>query len=422
MATEELRAAFTAVETVSKQLNEIQTAADSLETEFNRLSDAMQQNSITSSGQAAALEQNARQFQQLEEDIEDAGDQLSRFAAKQQALSASSVSNAAALRVAGNAIDNSGDEALKTGGKMGVLENAMDELSVAAEALSINLGPFNVSLNNLAPLIPIAASFGTIVSVLGAFIASIGAATVAAAGFIGVGLLSFAESIESQFESITSKGEALETILRAIGDLFAQALEPLNNAQNAEFFVNTVEGVAKLVNRLAQAISQMRDSFMPLFSGISNIINSEFDAIANAVEDMMEVMNPILLDFFQFVATRIPRALRFMSRVMKDVAGPVGNLSESFSRFLQNLVNSAVQIYQGLAPAFAVAMDLAASLAAVFNTLSNGTLQLAILMGGLVLGMMKFVAAANSFARLDLLLHNVFGLPVAHSRCSQSSY
>ena len=388
-----------AQESLSGAVNETDRAVDGL---------AMTMDMYGANTQVAnrASESVGSTMDDLEGEVDSARRAFESLSVVQGMSTAVAATNAGAMTIAGNAIDEMGDDALKTAGQMGVLNTVMEELSLSGSALSINIGAFNVSLRNLAPLLPIAASMGSVVTMMGAFITSLGAATVALGAFTAAGALGFLEDMQAEFDGLTDSTETLQAVMGGIKDLFIEALEPLRSAENTQFFVTLIEGAADLTNRLAQAISQMRSTFMPLFSGISDIISGEFDNIANGIEDMMEMMNPVLLRFFEWFMSNLPDALRFMGRITQDLAGPVGNLGDSVLDLLTSIIETATQIFQGLAPALSVAVDIATALIDVFNKLSNGAMQAALFIGTLVFAANKFVGIADTIANVGISAAN----------------
>ena len=408
MASEELRAVFTAVETISKTLDSVDQSIQSLQNSFSGLDASMASNTVSSQAQESQIQDAQRAMSRFDNQIEDAQRSLSALTGQQFVNVSSAATMAGSTQLAAKALDNMGEEALESGGQLKFLETVMDELALSGSALSLNIGAFNVSLRNLAPLIPIAASMGTAVTIFGALAANIGAATVAFGALMGVGALAFAESIKKEFGLVNEEGATMQAIMGGIKDLFVEALEPLNNMENADFFVNVIEGLADLTNRLAQAIDQMRGAFMPFFTGIAEITNNEFDEIATAIQDTFIQATPVLLDFFEWFMDRLPGALRFMTDTLVTMQGPISSLGDSIFSFLQAIIDVAVHISQGLAPAFSVALDFATTLINVFETLSNGFLQATLFIGGMVFMLTKFVGIANTAANIGLSAANSF--------------
>lgn len=408
MASEELRAVFSAVETISETLDKIGHSVSSLQSDFTQLDASMSGNTAVSQAHETQLEGLGSTIDDVADELDRASAALMQMTGAQQVNVASAATQSGAMEIAANAIDEAGDEAMTTAAQMGVLDTVMKELSLSGSALSVNIGAFNVSLRNLAPLVPIAASMGSVVTVMGAFISSLGAATVALGAFTAGGAIGFMEDMQNEFDGLTNSAETLQAVMGGIRDLFAEAMEPLTTAEDTQFFVNLVEGSADLLNRLAQAIDQMRGVFMPLFSGFAGIINSEFDDVANGIKDMMTIMTPILLDTFEWFMVKLPDALRFMARVTADLVGPVGNLGNSVLSLLTSIIETATAIFQGLAPAMAVALDVATAVIDVFNVLSNGILQATLFMGGLILAANKFVGIANTMANVGITMAQQF--------------
>jgi len=422
------------VESLSNDFNTSLTSSEAFQNATERLGNSVSEAdrkfdslSATLMAENVSMQTAQTQSERFESTMDDLGDEVdsarrafNSLSITQGVSTAAATTNAGAMEIAGNAIDEMGDDAMKTAGQMGVLNTVMQELSLSGSALSVNIGAFNVSLRNLAPLVPIAASMGLVVTVMGAFITSLGAATVALAGFTAGGAIGFLDDIEEGFAGVTNQAEALQALMGGIGDLFRQALKPLETAEDTEFFINLVEGAADFVNRLAQAIDQMRGEFMPLFSGFADIINAEFDNVANAIQDMMVIMNPVLLNFFEWFMQKLPGALRFMARIIRDLAGPIGTLGNSVLDLLSTIIETAVQILQGLAPAFAVALDIATALIDVFKTLSNGAMQAALFLSSLVLAANKFVGIADTMANVGITAANTLSQWVGTLRNADS--
>lgn len=427
MADAELKAAFTAVESITETVEKVETSFDGMSASLQNLDNQFRETETATKTFSQELESLERSivsgattsqmaessFESMEEQISETERKVDRLKRSFEGLNvvqgmttAQVATNAGAMKVASNAIDEMGDEAIKSASQLTVLDTVMQELSLSGSALSVNIGAFNVSLRNLAPLVPIAASMGSVVTVAAALASAIGAAAVAFAGFMAGGAVQFFNDLQEEFEGLTNDAQTLEAIIGGLRDLFAEALEPLEGEAGAEFFVDVVEGVADFVNRLAQAIDQMRDNFMPLFTGAADIINDEFDEIANAVSLMMDRMTPILLGLFDWFMKRLPDALEFASRVTQDLVGPANNLGESLIQLLGSVIETATTVFQGLAPAFSVAIDLARELVDLFNVLSNGFLQAAIFLGSLTFAARKFVGIADTMANIGISAAN----------------
>jgi phage-related protein len=404
MASEELRAVFTAVESISETLDGIGSSIDKLSQDFTQLDSAMSGNTAVSQAHESQLQGLKEEMDDLEDEIAGANRELQELTGMQAVNTATAATQAGAMELAGEAIEDAGNEAMTAAAQMGVLDTVMKELSLSGSALSVNIGAFNVSLRNLAPLIPIAASMGTLVSVFGAFAAAVTEATVALGAFTGAGAIAFAEQMQAEMEGLTDSAETFEAIMGGIRDLFVDAFDPLINAENAQFFVNLVEGLADLANRFAQAVNQMREPFMEFFGQIAAITNREFDAIATAIQDTFIQMSPILIDFFDWFMRRLPDALRFMADVTRSVAGPLSQLGNSIIDILTSIIEMAVHIFQGLAPALTMAANLANSLISVLESLSNGFIQAAVFVGVLTVAVTKFVGIANAVANIGMTM------------------
>lgn len=402
MASQEITAVFNAVENISQKLNDVGRSIESLKTDFKGLDMAMSQNSAISKAHEDVVEELGDELSKTGRKASKAQRELMMLTGQQNINVASAATLKGSMELAAEAIEDAGDEALTTAGKMGVLDTVMKELSLSGSALSVNIGAFNVSLRNLAPLVPIVASMGSMVTVAGALATAVGEAAVAF-GALGLGgAIAFADKMQAKFAGITNRAEALEAILGGIRDMFIEALQPLINSDTREFFVDTITGLAELTNRFAQAVAQMQDMFFDFFGEIANIVSDEFDNIATAIQNTFAVMDGILIDFFEWFMTRLPSALRFMANVTKELAGPLSELGTSLIDVFTSIIETAVSVFQGLAPALGMVLSTVAGIIDAIEVLGNGFLQAAVLIGGLTLAGLKFLSIADSIARVGL--------------------
>lgn len=310
----------------------------------------------------ASLKSNEVSTSDLEDETED--------------LAAAFVKTVPAAKAADSAIDEAGDSAMNSAAQMGFLESVMDKASFSAGALSINVGAFTVALRQLHTQIPlIVTALGTLASGLGA----VGSAAVGAGGALGGifagGFIGLIEQTEQQFANITTTGEATEKVLRAIGQMFRQALEPLVNQENINLFIQGLESTAAMANQAAQAVEMVKDDVLQLFSAVTDAGN--LDRLLGALQNTLivtevggkfESTGEVLARFLAFVAEKLPTAIDFMNNTLVNLAPSLKQIGQSFL----NLTIQLVEFAEGAGPAFVDVISMILdSFTALFTAINN---------------------------------------------------
>jgi hypothetical protein len=315
-----------------------------------------------SGSMTASLKSNEVSTSDLEDETED--------------LASAFVKTVPAAKAADSAIDEAGDSAMNSAAQMGFLESVMDKASFSAGALSINVGAFTVALRQLHTQIPlIVTALGTLASGLGA----VGSAAVGAGGALGGifagGFIGLIEQTEQQFANITTTGEATEKVLRAIGQMFRQALEPLVNQENINLFIQGLESTAAMANQAAQAVEMVKDDVLQLFSAVTDAGN--LDRLLGALQNTLivtevggefESTGEVLARFLAFVAEKLPTAIDFMNNTLVNLAPSLKQIGRSFL----DLTIQLVEFAEGAGPAFVDVISMILdSFTALFTDLSD---------------------------------------------------
>jgi len=335
------------VETVSEKMDDIENSVRTANQALNNLSGELREASISS------------------EVLESSSESV--------ATSATKVNGA--VRGASSAVDELGDESREAAVEVGLLGTVMDKTSVSAGALSINVGAFTIALRQLQTQIPlIVTTLGSLVSVLG----GVGSAAIAAGGGISAllagGAIGLLEDIESQFADVTSTGEALQKLMRGLGNMFREALDPLVNAENVELFVSLLEDMANFANRSAQAIDASRESIMRFFSVVGQ--SADFNRFAGSLQNVMafeaggefDSAGEVLARFLGYLVGELPDAIDFFNRVTVNLAEPLQEVAYQFKLLTIELVEFA----EGAAPgALGVISTLLSVFTALFESLND---------------------------------------------------
>lgn len=315
------------VETVSEKMDDIESSVRSANQALGSLSRELKDASVSS------------------EVLESSSDSLARSATKVNA----------STRGAASAVDELGDDSRQAAAEVGVLGTVMDKTAISAGALSINVGAFTVALRQLHTQIPlIVTTLGSLISVLG----GVSAAAIAAGGGISAifagGAIGLMERVEDQFSDVNSSAEALQKIMRGMGNMFREALDPLVNVENTDLFISFLEDVAVFANRSAQVIDASRDSILQFFDVIAQ--GGDFNKFAGSLQNVLEFepggefdsAGEVLARFIGYLVEELPDAIDFFNRVTVSMAGPIQEVMEAFKLLTVELVTFA----EGAAPGF----------------------------------------------------------------------
>jgi hypothetical protein len=240
------------------------------------------------------------------------------------------------------------------------LVNSMKKFNEAFQKLipdlgisSINLGPANVALNNIAK------QFSALIALIGPFIAAIGAlattlvtATGALAAFVGVGAIGFLEGMQRQLGGVNSKAEALERLMKSLKTRAMDALAPLQNAQ-----INGMGGIAAFQNLLDYSFDTLNE-IAKLFRDIvempvvgkqlSRLVEAlSFDSngpTASALKDMVQKILPILTNMVVYLIDAWPDLLNFMTKITDILDGFGGKGLFSGLAFLLELLGPIITL------------------------------------------------------------------------------
>lgn len=338
------------VETVSEKMDDIESSVRSANQALGSLSRELKDASVSS------------------EVLESSSDSLARSATKVNA----------STRGAASAVDELGDDSRQAAAEVGVLGTVMDKTAISAGALSINVGAFTVALRQLHTQIPlIVTTLGSLISVLG----GVSAAAIAAGGGISAifagGAIGLMEQVEDQFSDVNSSAEALQKIMRGMGSMFREALDPLVTVENTDLFISFLEDIAVFVNRSAQAIDASRDSILQFFDVIAQ--GGDFNAFAGSLQNVLEFepggefdsAGEVLARFIGYLVEELPDAIDFFNRVTVSMAGPLQQVMKEFKLLTIELVEFAEGAAPGFLGAISEILGLFTSLFDALNDLSG---------------------------------------------------
>ena len=319
-------------------------AADSLETFITRLNRQNLQTSVST--------------EELREELGDVSWQAKELTpALAQAIMA--------IKGTGQAADEAADDVRE-------LDYSMKSLGATSIATSLDLGPFNVSLENIfATITQLILVIGPLIAALGGLAAAALNAAMALSMIFGGGLLVMAESIEATSADIEDRLEAMEEILSELGELFAQALEPLQNEASVRMFRNAVTGLAEAFNYVAQAIAYMQDFFEEFQNSLGEIFWDRIDHWVDATANLLHNLMPTLEAIFDWFMVAIPNAFNFMAEEGDDLYSVLGDLMRTLTDLASTMIEFGNSIFKGALPAVGAVLEAIDGVVEIFNTLPD---------------------------------------------------
>lgn len=230
--------------------------------------------------------------------------------------------------------------------------------------LSANVGPFNISLDNLATTIPILLGLiGALIALLSALIGAIVAVTAAFASFMALGAVEFLNSVEENMAGVNSRAEAMEEVFGALQDAISLAVEPLRGTTigglgPSDAFVQLIQDAVLAVHLLAEGfaeILEMREveSFLLTMRRIFFGIGEEegFNNLLDATKDSLKTMLPYIEDFFRFVIEGLPSFIRWATSVSDEMIPTLADFGQHLifatvhlSHFIANVLDVVLPV------------------------------------------------------------------------------
>lgn len=253
------------------------------------------------------------------------------------------------------------------------LNRQLKDIDMGEIASSLDLGPFNVALDNITgtmvQLIPIVGSLIT------ALVALAGAALAAAAAMgliFGGGMLVMAQGLANASGDIEDRMEAITEIMQDIVELMIWAFRPLQNHQSVEMLHAAIEALASAVNYVAQAVAMMQDVFQEFQTRIGSIFWEHFGDIIYEVQLAIVQMMPTLLELFDMLGGMLPGAIRYLMDVGYQFVHILVLFLDQLRDFAAVLIDMGVSLFAGALPAFGAVLQVVTSLVEVLETIPDG--------------------------------------------------
>jgi DNA-binding NarL/FixJ family response regulator len=285
----------------------------------------------------------------------------------------------AATKTADSGVSSLSRDINSLSGDLALLNAIAGTTAFRFSSLSVNIGPFNLALENILTQLPaILTGMSTMLAIVSSLITAFATLGLVTGGLILGGAIAFFEEFKGQFEDTS---QAVEALTGALRDLFVEALDPLINAENITLFVGFVEGLADIVNRTAQFINQMRGIVLRFV----DTLNADMDSAFNAIRDSFVEMQPILRGVIEFFLNEVPLIIEEFSMLTAEISDDINTIINSLGGLISQLLQFAKVIISVLAPALQIIVGSLTLLFAELNALPNFISSTVIGLGALVL-------------------------------------
>ena len=245
--------------------------------------------------------------------------------------------------------------------------------------LSVNVGAFTIALQNLATQIPII--LGTISAIgsaaLGAATAII-TATFALVGMFAGGLIAQAEQMRDSIAGIETTAEALQEIFSRLKTLFRDALSPIIEVAGAsDFFTRIIEGLAVIVNMMAQGVAMLTDEITSMLDALGDkglkAFGETVAASVYAVQTLQDEFVDIMTGLFNATAAVIVFSAEFIDGFTES-----GSLTKSLGSLLGDLAKTVQNVFQGALPILNAFREILAGIVDILSRLEDSVFDSAI--------------------------------------------
>jgi hypothetical protein len=299
-------------------------------------------------------------------------EQVEGVATSMSQVAGASLATTPPVNILADRLDDMGDEASKASkkslnlaGTLGILNSVTSSAAFQFGNLSVNIGPFNLGLQNVITQLPailtgMTTLLALITSLIGAFVV-LGAVTGA---LVVGGAIAFFEDFSEQFEET---GEAVEALGAALKDLFVAAIQPIMTEANVDLFIASINSAAEVVNEFAQFVAQMRSEVL----GFVDTIEVDLDRGFESMHDSFVLMQPVLRSFIEFFFNDMPMIITRFAQLTDNISGDIGTLVKAFGGLINELVQFASVVLAGLTPVVKTVVGVLIGLFRVLNILPS---------------------------------------------------
>jgi len=404
----------------TRSMSEMVDQADTLEEAKYAVSSANQKMSDSAEDGGANLLREGNFAKAASEDIDKLADSVDN-------ANNSQVDMKNAVRKARAKTDNMSDS-MRAAAKVG------DLFEDGLGSLSLNVGAFTIALRNFLTQIPL------ILTGLGAMgAAALGTASAfaalggAMAALVGVGLLTQAKAIESEFSQIEETGEALMVIMRGVGDMMFRAIEPLRELDGiSDYFTEAAEGAGYLVNVLSVVIAEVTtgtdelenfassagESFITIQEAIDMLDGSTLINILGSLQEAWALLGDEAMYALEVTGDGLANVISRSAELTARIEG-IGSAAGQFSDTMSELAEVGFMIGGGLLPVFETFSSVVERVASFISELDQEMVQNAVTIAALTLAFDKVIGTFGSI--INIAPQVILGLSNITTRAKAAS-
>jgi len=302
------------------------------------------------------------------------------------------------------------------------LADRLSNIIPAINNVSANLGPFNISLTNLAVTLPaLIGSVGLFVSVLGSLAGALITVVGAFGALLAVGALGFAEELKNNFAGIETTADAMKAIFEGLKNAVVEALAPLEGVTigglgPTGIFVTVLQDIVTLINMFAEASAELinmkisdefgtvGDSLLRLRAALLGFSDATSGmTMMEGMRKMVAAALPVLENLLVWFIDVLPEFMAFVGTITEEAAPAIADLTNSLIHLAAIFTHVAASISTQLLPALALVFDLTAAIFSGLMTLerllggvSELFIAVAFTVTGLVLVFVKLITVLNT--------------------------
>lgn len=305
---------------------------------------------------------------ELGDEMVEAGAQSHILSEGMDETATSSVRMAGALKVADKAIDETGDEALKSAAELSFLQGTM--LGVEGTGGHLDLGPLSLTLSSIAPVVTLLiATLGSLASALvGLAGASLGLAGVLGGALMG-GLIGIGEQLAATSDEAETAMEGIQLFFERVGKSIKDALEPLQGPVFQDFALESVRGLVHFISDAAVWVERLFTELKPVIDALGESFWHNEPEVFAAMEESVLALMPALEDMFTFLFRNTAPAIDFFTDQALALEDPLADLSLALIDLGVELFEIGSVIVRVVAPAFKTLTDALAPALDMFTDL-----------------------------------------------------
>ncbi|MDT3434685.1 hypothetical protein [Haloarcula sp. 1CSR25-25] len=303
------------------------------------------------------------------ESMEAAGDEATGLSARLDRVAEGMSDLVAPATLAGNRVDNLGDQLSQTGRKAAAATAGIVGYSSASSGAAGTSATWSAVMS--ASLIPalgaLSLTLGPLVATLGAVAAGAGALAAVFGTVIGSGLLAYGRELASTMPDVEKPTEALAKRFGELRSEIADIIAPLGEA-----FVPLIRAALNALPGLVRSIVDTLgplDQFAQTLRSMGQQAMDIIPQITAAMFDLARRALPVFQDFVSFIASRGPQAFNLLLDSFRETRDEFALLLGATVSALPPLLELGNTVARILVPAVAGAVSVIGSVVDRFNEL-----------------------------------------------------